>query len=306
MSLKNKQVLVTGGSGVIGKELLKILCSEGAKVRNVDMRALPHEVRDLDVEHFQMDLSDPKSQFLFRFEPEYVFHLAADFERSVESFEFWESNFLNNVAASRELIKKTSGCKSLKKIIFASSYLVYDKELYNKDVYKISEDDRIKPRNLCGVAKLQTEMDLEFLSRHKNIDTVSARIYRVFGPGSRDIVSRWSADMLVNEDVELFGEGNCFDYIYSKDVARALCVMAKRDLKRSVYNLGTGEPTSIGKVFQTISDNITSYGGTVSKTDSVIMNEGSYADMSLFMDETGWKPEYSLSEAIKEVVEYNK
>ena len=64
MSLKNKQVLVTGGSGVIGKELLKILCSEGAKVRNVDMRALPHEVRDLDVEHFQMDLSDPKSQFL--------------------------------------------------------------------------------------------------------------------------------------------------------------------------------------------------------------------------------------------------
>ena len=306
MTLKNKQVLVTGGSGVIGKELIKKLHADGAIVRNVDMRALPRELRDLEVEHFQMDLSDSKSQFLFRFDPEYVFHLAADFERSVENFEFWESNFQNNVAASRELIRKVSQCKSLKKVIFASSYLVYDKELYREDVYKISESDRIQPRNLCGVAKLQTEMDLEFLSRHKDIDVASARIYRVFGPGSRDIISRWVSKMLINEPVELFGEGNCFDYIYSKDVADALCVMASNKLKHQVYNLGTGAPTTIGKVFDTILDKIPSYTGEVSRTNDIIMNEGSFADMHSFQQETLWEPKYNLSDAIREIVEYNK
>jgi len=306
MNFKNKHVLVTGGSGVIGKELLKKLCTDGAIVRNVDMRALPKEIEDLEIEHFQMDLSDPKSQFLFRFDPEYVFHLAADFERSVENFEFWESNFQNNVTASRELIKKISQCKSLKKIVFASSYLVYDKELYREDVYKISESDRIEPRNLCGVAKLQTEMDLDFLSRHKGIETVSARIYRVFGPGSRDIISRWVSKMLANEDVELFGEGNCFDYVYSKDVADALCVMASNNLKHQVYNLGTGSPTTIGEVFNTILEEVPSYAGTVARTNDVIMNEGSFADMHSFQQETLWKPMYNLSDAIREIVKYNK
>ena len=127
----NKNILVTGGSGVIGKELIKQLIHQGARVRNIDFTPQPKQLTDLGVEQIQVDLSNPSSQLLFRFEPEYVFHLAADFERSTETKNFWDSNWKNNVLASRYLLEKVIKYNSLKKIIFASSYLIYNKELYS-------------------------------------------------------------------------------------------------------------------------------------------------------------------------------
>ena len=50
--------------------------------------------------------------------PDYVFHLAADFERSTETYNFWDSNFKNNVLASHNLMQQVTKYDSLKKIIF--------------------------------------------------------------------------------------------------------------------------------------------------------------------------------------------
>ena len=65
----NKNILVTGGSGVIGRELSKRLAIQGANVRNVDFNNQPTSLTELGVEHIQVDLSNPNSQFLFRFQP---------------------------------------------------------------------------------------------------------------------------------------------------------------------------------------------------------------------------------------------
>ena len=66
---RNKNILVTGGSGVIGKHLISRLISLGANVRNVDFNPQPLALTEMGVEHTQIDLSNPNSQFLFRFEP---------------------------------------------------------------------------------------------------------------------------------------------------------------------------------------------------------------------------------------------
>ena len=61
--------------------------------------------------------------------------------------------------------------KTLKKIIFASSYLIYDSNLYqslrptNLPV-SLNESDSIFPRNLTGMAKLAHECELSFFSKH--------------------------------------------------------------------------------------------------------------------------------------------
>ena len=299
---KNKNILVTGGCGVIGRELIYKLVLFGANVRCVDFVDLPKKLEKLSIEFYQVDLSDSKSQFLFRYNPDYVFHLAADFERSTESFDFWDSNFNNNVLASRNLLNKVMNCTNLKKIVFASSYLIYNKDLYRKDLTFLKETDIIQPRNLCGVAKLQTETDLNFINEFKDIDVVSARIFRVYGRGSRDIISRWVEDASNDKTIEVFSKDNSFDYIYSEDVADGLIEICKRNLKYKIYNLGTGNSTPIHQIVDILKVKFPNL--KINFTDDVIFPEQSGAHMDRLYKETMWQSKYDIEKGIENVISY--
>lgn len=306
MFFKNKSVLVTGGAGVIGKDLIKELYAQGAFIRCVDLKEKPSCFNNLNIDYYRLDLADSRSQLLFRFNPEYVFHLAADFERSEESFEFWESNFRNNILASRNTLNKIISCSSLKKVIFASSYLIYNKNNY-ADMQTsniLSENMEIDPRNLTGVAKLQTERDLEFLSEFGNhsFDVVSARIFRVYGRGSRDIISRWVRSIISNEEIVVFGEDNAFDYIYSADVAKALISLAKSEKGKGIFNLGSGITTKISEVLDILKKKFPAV--VINKVDKTIFDESSCADMRKF---SKLFPDFSflsIDEGISEIIEY--
>jgi len=304
---KGKNVLVTGGSGVIGTHLINKLILQGAHVRNVDFRKQSSALTEAGVEHLCLDLSNENAQSLFRFEPDYVFHLAADFERSDETHNFWNSNFRNNVLASRNIIEQIVKHDSLKKIVFASSYLIYDKALYCNPTTprKLKEQDPIDPRNLCGLAKLQTETDLEFLSQFYNFDVVSARIYRVYGEGSRDVISRWIRQILDGAEITVFSKDNKFDYIYAGDAAEGLLRLGQHLTDEKVYNLGTGICTSVEDVVNILQDK---FGAAchIAQTDDEICAEGSYADVGLLKGNLKWCPSVTLKEGIQKVINYEK
>jgi nucleoside-diphosphate-sugar epimerase len=306
MFFKDKKVLVTGGAGVIGQELIAMLKEQGAAIRCIDLQEKPRTVDG--VEYFRLDLADPDGQFLFRFEPEYVFHLAADFERSEEQLEFWESNFRNNVLASHYLIREAVRSKALKKFIFASSYLVYDKRQYQdvRRIHRLREDARILPRNLCGAAKLQTEMDLEFLSRHnhKPFDFAAARIFRVYGRGSRDVLSRWVNDILDGNRIVVFSENNRFDLIFSRDVAAGLLKLAETRNATGIFNLGTGRAPAISEAVAILKKSLPSV--DIKRIDKVIFPESSCADISRLKSTLRWQPEIDLEAGIREIIEFEK
>ncbi len=305
--LEGVPVLVTGGAGVIGKELIKKLIKLGAKVRCVDFSAKPSQFCD-NVDYWRLDLSDPNSQFLFRFKPRYVFHLAADFERSTEDLDFWDSNFRNNVLASHYLLENVFKLPSLKKIIFASSYLIYDKNLYH-DTFKINiinEESAINPRNQTGIAKLQTERDIEFFQANLtgNMNFANARIFRVYGRGSRDIISRWVRSALKKEKITVFGENNSFDYIHAWDVAQALISLALSNEANGVFNVASGKSRSIKQVLNILKSNFQNL--EINTSLDEIYPESSQADISKISKLTDWKPKYDLETGIKDLIEYEK
>jgi|TARA_B100000073_G_scaffold72930_1_gene54658 nucleoside-diphosphate-sugar epimerase len=302
----NKNILVTGGSGVIGRELSKRLAIQGANVRNVDFNNQPTSLTELGVEHIQVDLSNPNSQFLFRFQPDYVFHLAADFERSTETKNFWDSNWKNNILASRHLLEEVVKYDSLKKIIFASSYLIYNKELYNNPASpkSLSENDPTNPRNLCGLAKLQTETDLNFLSKFYDIKVVSARIYRVYGKGDRAIITRWVRDILNGKEINIFDEKNSFDYVLADDVAEGLLRLGSNKTSNLIYNLGSGQSSSINDVFNILQNKFPNL--KYKKTNNSIQSEGSYANMDRFKEDLNWCPSTSLKNGIEQIIDYEQ
>lgn len=297
------KILITGSEGVIGRELKQKL-SEHA------LLCIDKKPGD---NHLSLDLSQDyyaKLQEIRLFQPEYVFHLAASFERTEETPDFYEKNLRDNMLASLILNREVSHLDSVRCFVFASSYLIYDNALYmNKDkVTYLSEDMLVKPRNLCGMAKLYNEYELDFIQSHLKssifvnnfMRLVKARIFRVYGKDSQDIVSRSIKWTKIGEPITLWNQNNRFDYIHARDVAEGLKRLAFSSAN-GVYNVGSGVDRSIEDVMRIIGAKIRQ------ATDPKLIglpHEQSVADMTKTKVITNWVPEITLEQGIEELMAY--
>ena len=307
--IKDKRVFVTGGAGVIGRELLKLLIGKGASILSVDRQPLP-KGDWAGVLHIQKDLAKDSLDELHDFQPQIIFHLAASFERSKESPEFWDINWHDNVLLSHRIVDLAKEMPDLEVFVFASSYLVYSPSLYLSpsfhDVTYLKEDDRIAPRNLCGAAKYYTEKEIEFVKEVVNLSlrSIYARIFRVYGCGSRDVVSRWVRAALSGQDIEVYNKQNCFDFIFARDVAEGLLRLAENPNAEGAVNLGSGAARSIQEVLDCIGENV----GQLRIRDHGIKEpfEASCADLTKLKQVTGWTPPTRLEEGIKMIIEFEQ
>jgi carbamoyl-phosphate synthase large subunit len=310
-ALAGQRVLVTGGAGVIAGELLRRLSALGVDVLSVDRSALPAEVPS-GVEHLVADLAVTSLDPIAAFRPRYVFHLAATFERSVESPEFWEQNWSDNVVVTHRLVELADAGADVEAFVFASSYLVYDSEQYSSlvapaEATALSEEARLRPRNLCGAAKLYGEAEIRFMPdvRHAGFRTVMPRIFRVYGRGSRDVVSRWVRAALAGEAVELYHPENRFDYIYSGDVAEALIRLAMRPEAEGPINLGSGRARPVADVVAAI-ERATGARLDTRRRDVDEPFEASCADVRRLQAIIDWLPTTTLEAGVERLVDHER
>jgi carbamoyl-phosphate synthase large subunit len=310
MLIANKRVFVSGGAGVIGHELCPLLHSLGAIVMVGDLKPRPMNWSG-EILYRQGDLNQMESHEIASFKPEVFIHLAATFERSTESYEFWHENFLNNVRLSHYLIDIMKDLPSLKRVIFASSYLIYDPYLYSfhtpqVEPYSIKETDPVYPRNLTGMAKFAHEIELRFLEGFKkeSISFVNVRIYRGYGKGSRCIISRWIRSLLQGEEITVYRKEGIFDYIYAGETAKGLLKLAENTEVGGIINLGTGKARRVSDVLDVLGQHFPNM--KYIEADSDITYEASQADMSLFEKNIGWTPDRFIEDIIPEIIEYER
>ena len=98
-SLSRKRVFVSGGSGVIGRQLIKKLQEERAYIFVGDLKPKPKEWGK-EILYRQGDLLTITKKELLQFRPHLFFHLAASFERTEESASFWKTNFHHRIPMS--------------------------------------------------------------------------------------------------------------------------------------------------------------------------------------------------------------
>jgi carbamoyl-phosphate synthase large subunit len=302
----NERVFLSGGAGVIGRELVPRLVALGAEVWVGDLKRRPDEFPP-QVHYRQGDLNHLRADEVAAFAPTVFIHLAAAFERSAESYAFWDENFWHNVRLSHHLMTQLRDQPSLRRVVFASSYLIYEPSLYQfaaprEAAVALKETDPVQPRNLTGMAKLAHEIELRYLEgfRGQQFSSVSARIYRGYGRRSRDIISRWIRMAIAGETLTVYRPEGRFDYIYAADTAEGLVRLAQARHVTGVINLGTGNARAVSEVLDVLRGHFPDLRTRIEDAD--IPFEASQADMTRFRAEIGWSPSTSLERAIPEMI----
>jgi len=131
---------------------------------------------------------------------------------------------------------------------------------------------------------------------------ISARIFRVYGKGSKDIVSRWIRAALNGEELYVYNKENIFDYIYAGDVAEGLFRMAASVHTNTVFNLGYGSTRRVEDIVAILKDRFPCI--TIHDDGSKGLYETSCAGIERFTALTGWKPEISVEQGIQKIIDY--
>ncbi|MCW3018339.1 MAG: NAD-dependent epimerase/dehydratase, partial [Solirubrobacterales bacterium] len=240
------------------------------------------------------------------------FHLAATFERTTESEDFWAENFHHNARLSHHIATLARGASSMRRLVFASSYLTYDPALYlfaqpQSTAVSLSEAAAVRPRNLCGGAKLMHEEELAFLGLFPStpFTSVSARIFRAYGRGSHDIVSRWVRSLVTDPSAPLsaYRVEGLFDYVYAGDVADGLIRLAVSDATGAV-NLASGSARRVSDLLEILATRFPTMSWNEEPSD--ILFEAHEAELSRLQETTGWRPSRSLEQGVDILIAHER
>ena len=208
----------------------------------------------------------------------------------------------NIIATSRFLDAVKKYGKPSARILFASSSQVYR---LNKVLRTISESSPVQPESIYGVSK-KTAEDLIRISGNPYI---ILRLANVYGPGClanyNSVVATLCQRAHRELPLEINGNGKQGrDFVYIDDVVRAflLAGFSKKKMRRKVYNVGSGQITSLIKIVNVIKKN--------RKKVSVKFNPTAEDSISYccnsdkFEHDYGWKPMTTLSKGIEQSLKY--
>lgn len=302
--VRGHRVLVTGGAGVVGRELLTRLAAAGASVLSVDREKPPDGARSA-VAHLEADLFDMDFGRLAEFAPEVIFHVAGASEPG--------RNWHDNVVPSHRVAELAAQQASLRVLVFASSYLVYRPGLYlfseprESPVY-LREDDALAPLDVCAAAKQYAENEYELVSAGARpaLRVVHARIFRAYGRGSHDVISRWVRAALTREPITVFNEHNRFAFVYAGDVAQGLLRLAESERAKGSVNLAYGKSNSVADVLAALERHLPLVRDLVRRERDTRPYEASGAELSRLREWTGWEPQTDLYEGIGRVIAFER
>jgi UDP-glucose 4-epimerase len=242
-SLSGRRVLVTGGSGFIGRHVVSELTADGAAVRVVDLE--PHPDPDVDV--VRGDIADPavlKNAFEGGFDS--VVHLAA-VTSVLRSIEQPELTYRTNVAGTHNLLEaaRAAGMTSL---AFTSTNAVTGP----MDEPAITERATLKPLTPYGATKAAGEMLMSAYTASYDVRCTCLRLTNVYGLGMQakdSIVARLMRAIRTGDTFEIYGDGRQVrDYVNVVDVVAAVRLALASDAWSGPVVIGTGTSLSVLEV----------------------------------------------------------
>lgn len=211
------RVLVTGGAGFIGRQLVRSLLERGDEVTVVDLK----EQADEAVRHVQGDLRDPAvTAEALTAGTDAVVHLAA-LTRVLDSINDPDGVFRTNVLATHYLLERSREL-SVPSFVFASTNAVVG----DVGSSTIVEAMPLRPLTPYGATKAAAEMLMSAYSASYGMKTVALRFTNVYGRGMQvkdSVIARLMRAALSGGGIEIYGDGSQVrDYVYVSDVVASI------------------------------------------------------------------------------------
>ena len=253
-SFVGRNVLVTGGTGLIGRQVADILCGADAKVKIVSLDRI--KVND-KAEHIFGDLTSFEFCQNITKDMDFVFHLAG-IKGSVEVTEAKPASFFVPLLMMNTNVLEACRINEVQKVVYTSSIGAYA----SAEVFKETENLDGPPMDMFpGWAKRMAELQIQAYKIQYNLNNFSVvRLCNVYGPGdnfdpdSAMVIPSLMYRIYHKEDpVIIWGDGSAIrDFAYSRDVAEGVILALYYGTGPSFVNLGSGKGYSIKEVVETL------------------------------------------------------
>lgn len=304
--------IVTGSTGMLGIALINKLLSEGISVVAIarpNSKRIANIPEDDRVTVVELELSDIEElpgilNSLGIEKAEYFYHFAWD-----GTFGDARNNMdgqLLNVQAAVNAVRAAAGL-NCEVFLGAGSQAEYGRV---PDGTKLSSTTPANPENGYGIGKL-CACHMTRVEAHKyNMKHIWTRILSVYGPydGLHTMVMSGIGNMLDGKRASYTKGEQMWDYIYCKDAANAFYLAATRGIDGSIYPIGSGKVRPLSDYIKDIRD-------AINPELEIGFGEVDYypgqvmylcADIDKLTSDTGFVPEYTFAEGIKETLEYYK
>lgn len=298
INLKEKTIIVTGGSGYLGRFLVNALIKEGASVFNLSKDCKPSNSEfNIDITNF-----NDVYKIVQQIKPDVIFHLAADINRS-RSFENYEKIMSVNVNGTFNILK------SIEKIdchfIFTST-----SEIYGNNASPFHEDQIPQPVSPYSLSKINAENLIQTYCKNYGKNYTNLRIFNFFG-------EHMSEDFFINQMIKSLQKDEDFlmtkgkqirDFLYVGDVVDALLLTAKnKSSYNQTLNICSGKGVQLKELANYVSKNINSKAKVIKGALPYRKNEvwEMVGDNTKAKQSIGFTPNFSIEEGIKILIEHS-
>ena len=301
-----KKAIITGPTGAIGIALIQELIKHRIFVTAVCHRhsgrisRIPqHEL----VKVIECDLSELRTLVdLLESNYDVFYHFA------------WActiGNSRNNVSAQIENIQYTIDAVEVAKQLGCRTFIGAGSQAeYGRYDGILNSEVATFPENGYGIAKLCAGQLSRIRCEQLGLDHIWTRILSVYGPfdGENTLISSLIKRLLLEERPKCTKGEQVWDYMYSKDAAKALLLLGEKGLSGKIYCLGSGDAKPLSEYITLIRDMIApgieiGWGDIPYSTKQVMHLQ---ADITDLIRDTGFKPEYSFENGIAETIRWMK
>lgn len=300
------RILVSGGAGFIGSNVVDAYVAAGHEVAVVDDLSSGKAANvNPKAKLVKLDIADPGVEKIFQeFKPEVLNHHAAQISVPL-SVDDPLMDARTNVVGLLNLLQN---CRKhgVKKVIYVSSGGV----VYGEPTrFPVDETFPLQPASPYGIAKYAGELYLKFFAAQTGLKWVAVRYSNVYGPrqiphGEAGVISIFILALLKGQAPTIFGDGKVIrDYVFVGDVVDANLRALTRGENIAV-NIGTGVPTDVNALYQTICEVLPSSIPAVYGPPRRGDLQANYLNAGLAEKVLGWKPTRNLKEGIAQTVEF--
>jgi len=253
-NFEGKKCLVTGGTGLIGRQVVKILCDAGASVVVVSLDNIHGDDRSVK---WYGDLTDFGFCKKITKDVDYVFHVAG-IKGSVKVTKEKPASFFVPLLMMNTNILEACRLSNVEKVVYTSSVGAYS----SAEVFKEDENLTGEPMDMFpGWAKRMAEKQVEAYSIQYGMKNIAiVRPANIYGPGDNFdpenamVIPTLMQRIYSNEDpVVIWGDGSAIrDFAFSRDIAEGIIQALYYGTDGKFVNLGSGTEVTIKELVEAL------------------------------------------------------